>query len=579
MFGRLKTIAKGFADAIWTPSDDGAESGGTAGLSMAARRGRDKSLTPIESDQSVIAVYAAVDAIARNISKAHWRVFDRDGNEDLDGPLTQTLKRPNPSMGCRQFTYELLSWHLLLGEYAASRHLGSQEGGKQDLYLLAPHRLQVEKPEDKRVRGRQDVQQWRYSGWDGQDILIRDDHVVFNARFNPTDPLRGLSPLIVGQLTASTIHSTGQYNKNYFDNGAIPSHVIQLGEGVPRKERLDFERKYLSEYSLYHSNAFKAMVVSGSDVKVHPLEQPLQEGAFMELGKWDVQQIAMLFKVPAIEIGIYDKTRFDTAAEERKQFMESTLQPEMDNLSEVFQYQVAEHFRYTAGGTKKKPGSEGSRKMKEAFTKAMDQREDSKWVVLLDPDTMPIMGDVNLARAEHAEKLRETFLISPREAEKFVGLEFDEGNPERDDIYCPKTHQNITHPEKNPEFMLAERQAEAKAKAEAAKPKPSASPAKKKELTLEERKKVKAVERFYREFRRLILKRLDGDQLFDLTEADELAQKHGVDEDLKKQIRLDRHAIRELRLKHPTSDVADAVKSKTKSYLNGLDLKAILALT
>lgn len=557
----LPLVYKGWSDAIWTPSDNQTQ---TATLSLAAAKGQERSLTPSEQYQTVIAVNAAVSAYQRNIPKAKWRIFTKAGEEVEGGDLVRLLSRPNSYQSMRRLTSDIVSWYLIFGEYAVFH----KDGANPQLHVRAPHRLSIEKPKNKLPNHRGDVIQWKWIGWDGETEFYRDDRLWFDAQFNPTDPVRGLSPLIVGQMTASAIHATAKYNKNFFDNSAIPSHLVVLGEGVPRAQREDFERRYLAQYSTFASNAHKVMVVSGKDVSVEKLEQSSQEGAFMELSKWNVHQVAMLYHVPAIEMGIYDKTRFDTAAEERKLFMESGLMPVMDSISESFQYQVAESYRYSEANKRKAKMSKG---MSDLFEKARSEREDSAYVVLLDPDTLPIAGDVNLARVQHAKDLRETFVISPRKAEEFVGLDFDDERPERDELYLPKTHQNITHPEKNPEFMLAEKQAEAKAAEAAAKPAAEPKPSPSKSLTPEQRATAKSIDRFLRELRKTTLERID--EPWSLAEADELLAKYTAAPEAKKAVRALRHAIREAREKETG---ADARREMVREIFNGIDGKSIL---
>ena len=191
----------------------------------------------------------------------------------------------------------------------------------------------------------------------------------------------------------------------------------------------------------------------------------------MELRKQMLQQVAMLYRVPAIEIGLYDKARFDTAAEERKLFMESTLMPQADMLTAAIQQQVFDrHFLASQATTQRA-------KMGKALSDRFDAaRAESGGglVFLIDTDTLPIANTIKVAQAEHAIKFRQAFGASLKETVDFFGIELED-RPEREDVFLLATERNITHPEKNIEVMSAQMKADAAPK-EAPKPK---KPAKK----------------------------------------------------------------------------------------------------
>jgi phage portal protein BeeE len=79
-----------------------------------------------------------------------------------------------------------------------------------------------------------DVVQWRYNWADGAISRIRGDRIAFGRLFNP-DPhsIRGLSPLVTGTVTATAQHRAQLYSKTFFENNAVPSHILKLPDGVP----------------------------------------------------------------------------------------------------------------------------------------------------------------------------------------------------------------------------------------------------------------------------------------------------------------------------------------------------------
>jgi HK97 family phage portal protein len=460
-------VTKGVSDFVFGGNATfGDNVGGAGSVTVRASESSLRSLSPIQSYELCVAVQAAVRTISENLAKAKRRIFTSSGEEVLGGPAFDFINRPNPYSDGSKFIRDLVTWYNISGELAGYK---SMSAGKLSVLPIAPPRLTYWN--FKHYSERSEVGSWRYTWEDGQQEQILDSNLLFANTFNPNDPVRGLSPLVTGSVEVGTLHWSGRYNQSFFQNGAVPSHLVSLPEGTPRRERDDFARRYLAEYSAYSHNAHKVMVVAGGDIKVHPLEQPFQDGAFMELRKQMLQQVAMLYRVPAIEIGLYDKARFDTASEERKLFMESTLMPQADMLTAAIQQQIFDRY-FLASQATTRPA-----KMSKALSDRFDSvRAESGGglVFLIDTDTLPIANTIKVAQAEHAIKFRQAFGASLKETVDFFGIELED-RPEREDVYLLATERNVTHPEKNIEVMSAQMKADAAPK-EAPKPK---KPAKK----------------------------------------------------------------------------------------------------
>lgn len=510
---RNRSTAKSIHDErLWTGGG-----GGRSGASMEVRRRPSVELNATESRSLSIAVHRAVDSIARNISQAKMRLFNRNGREITGGPLFNLLSRPAPFTSWRKFCYDTVTFWNTYGEYFIALPKGDVP--PTWLRLLHPKRMSVHQPQ--RPNSRRDVTQWRYNWNDGTTEYIRDDMVVFDAMFNPDsgEPIRGLSPLTTGAVMVTSSYHASKYNANFFENSAIPSHILVVSGGVSRQVRQDLERRYLAEHGTY-SNAHKTFVVSGvEDAKFLSLEQPFQEGAFMEVQKWADMKVGQLYGVPAIEMGFYDKTRFDTAAEERKLFAESTLAPQAERLSEAIQLQLIDPFFSMSDFTTEKPDKATmSKSLDAAFEKARFERNDPPIVCLIDIDTLPIMGAVKAAAIEQAMKFRDTLLMSPQEVADYFNIDIPDGREERKDIYAPQTHRNITHPEKNPDFYM---QSHAMAQQEKQSPGSSGGDAAK--PSAEDRAKKRVANRYLRKLRGLTLATLDEGRMWSLTEARLLA--------------------------------------------------------
>jgi hypothetical protein len=447
-------------DSLWSPLGEGGARGG--GYTFASRKALSKSLGQHDCYRLSIAVNAAVNAIARNLSKARVRLFTRTGEEINGGPCYDLFRLPIAGHGEPEVDVGtgVLVQHLRRTGRVDARGAG---GIPDALIPLCPtdppDREAGHAPQHPRGRGDVAVQ----LGGRGR-VFIRDDFLLFDRMFNP-DPcsIRGLSPLVTGAVAITAQHNAGLYNKTFFDNGAIPSHILKLPDGVPEAQRKDIERRYMSEHGVYSNNAHKTFVISGKDTEFMPLEQKFQEAAFTELHRQATLDVAMLYHVPAVEMGIYDKTRFDTAKEERQLFNESTLQPQADALTEAFQYQVVDrHFRFSpysvARPRKPRPvdGDEKKSRLGRMIEKAADERGDSRIIVLIDTDTMPIMSQIRLDRMEHAEKLQQVYKMSANDVADYLDEDLPDAGadqPARTHVWIKNDQINITDLEMNKKLV------------------------------------------------------------------------------------------------------------------------------
>jgi hypothetical protein len=566
-------------DASWTPLGEGGARGGGYGFNV--HKASQKSLSPRECYELSIAVNAAVNAICRNGSRATPRAIDsKSGEEIIEGDLIDRMREPVKGMPFRKWLWEILAWYNIDGEFAV---WATGDGMPESLPILAPCMLRVETPV-KPPNSLNDVARWEYRWTDGARSLIRGDRLAFDRLFNP-DPtsIRGLSPLLTGTVTVTAQHRADLYNKTFFENNAVPSHILKLPDGVPEATRKDIERRWMSEHGVYSNNAHKIAVISGTDAEFIPIEQPFQEGAFVELQKRADYKVGQLYRVPAIELGIYDKTRFDTANEERKLFAESTLLPQLDAIGDCIQFQIVARHYSLSRVHRRRPRKPAGKHARERFETAMDERKATGVPIVfwLDPDSMPVMNDVALSKMEHAEKLRTALDFSAQEAIDYIGIDAEE-REERKAIWVKNDRVNITDPEFNKKIIpgLVPKPAgeggppKGKKSAEGGEgitvpqgalagdtPAPPLSP--------DSRKRLRTAEKFLRQLRIDTLKGLaKGDELWGLSDMDGRADEAGIKPEMWTLIRRARHAARTAVKNHPND--TDAACNETREAFKRL---------
>jgi HK97 family phage portal protein len=518
LFGRK--LEKSIDDAMWSTSM-GVTADGR--ITLKAAESLSRNLSPTEAYEQSIYVNKAVSVIANQLSQANIREFDaKTGDEITDSDTLRLLKKPAPKTSGRRLIKEIASWLNTFGEYAVKIEHKRGSVTPTDLYVLCPPHLQVHTPTTPpKTLG--DVVKWRYLWSDGYQDFIPAHKLIFDRLWNPNHPVRGLAPTVTGCLEIGGGVAISRYNKNFFDNNAEPSHIVKLGEGVGRQQREDFEKRYLAEFSTRRNNAFKALVVSGKDVGIEQIGTAAKDGAFGELKKSLRDDVFMLYHVPPAEAGVFEDTKQDTINDQRKIFVDATLAPQATMISEALQYQLVDPFlRFTPSYSRKK--AKFTKSMDRQFEEARATREDSKTILLIDLDTLPIQSAIKAATIDTATKFKETLQLSARKTAEYFDIDVNDGEDDHDlrkEIWVP----NNTACASNPKLSLAMQPKPADPKSTSAdKGKKKKADAKRADAKRPagNTKRTKACEKSFRDLRRLTMERMEGGELWSLAEADEL---------------------------------------------------------
>jgi phage portal protein BeeE len=592
----------------WIGEDAAWESPGSVvspgGLTMSARVGLSKNLTPEECFALSVSFQAGVAAYDRNLSRCQLRIFTRSGEEVESGKPVQFFKRPAPGLSYRQWASCFIHWWLIRGEVVAKL----QTDGDGRLYAvlpLEPGRLQPDG--NGRYKDALDVPRWRYLWRDGEQEKIPSGRLLYDAAFNPLpNDIRGLSPALTGGVEMTAQRNALLWAKRYFDNSTQPGGMLILPEGVPRQQREDVERKFTQDFGATYGNAHRTFVISGSkDVKWEPIEQGFSDkDAFHDLQKSMNRKVGQLLGVPDIEMGgVDDDTRFKSAPEARKVFFEQRLAPLAERFSDLFQHQLVDPFMrgmsrsdYAVARPRnnRQPDKKGfSRGMGECYEKALADRPDASFVVLIDTDTSPISDDVQLARSINMIAFRDATMCSPKDACENFKVDIQNDDPVRSIIWTDQKYLPASDPELAKKLIpgLVPKPAgesgsggggskPAKAFADTAEVGASATDvpdSRPTPLSPDQKDTLAKAVRLVRSLRRLTMETLAKGELWSLSDADAINE---LGAPLHTEIRQVRFALRQLQKQH--GDDRDALLAAARKLFNELQkdshLKSALGL-
>lgn len=313
----------GFGQARDKPVDKAAD----AGYSFLF--GRTTSGKPVNERTAMqtTAVYACVRILAEAVASLPLHVYEYqdDGGKKLvhDHPLYYLLHdEPNPEMTSFVFRETLMS-HLLIWGNAYAQIIRDGAGRVLGLYPLLPDKMDVQRDNRGNIyyvysRNSDENPMFKEYG----DIRLKAEDVLHIPGLG-FDGLIGYSPIAMAKNAVGMTLACEEYGASFFANGANPGGVLEH-PGVlkdPSKVRESWNSVYRGV-----NNAHKIAVLE-EGMKYQQIGIPPEEAQFLETRKFQINEIARLYRIPPHMIGDLDKSSFSNIEQQSLEFVKYTLDP------------------------------------------------------------------------------------------------------------------------------------------------------------------------------------------------------------------------------------------------------------
>ena len=313
----------GFGQARDKPVDKAAD----AGYSFLF--GRTTSGKPVNERTAMqtTAVYACVRILAEAIASLPLHVYEYqdDGGKKLvhDHPLYYLLHdEPNPEMTSFVFRETLMS-HLLIWGNAYAQIIRDGAGRVLGLYPLLPDKMDVQRDDKGNiyyVYSRNSDENPMFKEYGNIKLKAED---VFHIPGLGFDGLIGYSPIAMAKNAVGMTLACEEYGASFFANGANPGGVLEH-PGVlkdPSKVRESWNSVYRGV-----NNAHKIAVLE-EGMKYQQIGIPPEEAQFLETRKFQINEIARLYRIPPHMVGDLDKSSFSNIEQQSLEFVKYTLDP------------------------------------------------------------------------------------------------------------------------------------------------------------------------------------------------------------------------------------------------------------
>ena len=278
------------------------------------------------SAMQMTAVYSCVRILSEAVASLPVHVYrynDSGGKEKaLDHSLYFLLHdEPNPEMTSFAFR-ETLMTHLLLWGNAYAQIIRNGKGEIIGLYPLMPDRMTVDRDDKGRLYYEYQLSSDDAHTMKGSTVILQPKDVLHIPGLG-FDGLVGYSPIAMAKNAIGLAIAAEEYGSKFYANGAAPSGVLEHPGTLkdPSKVRESWTQTFGGS-----SNANKVAVLE-EGMKYTPISISPNEAQFLETRKFQINEIARIFRVPPHMVGDLEKSSFSNIEQQSLEFVKYTLDP------------------------------------------------------------------------------------------------------------------------------------------------------------------------------------------------------------------------------------------------------------
>lgn len=334
------------------------------------------------SDQTAMtfsAVWACVRVLSETLATCNLHLYQKDENgkrrRATENPLYDVVH--SVALKDKQTAYyfkETSAVHALLTGNNYSQILYNNRGQVIGLNLLPPNTVQ---PKKNKETG---YMTYIVSTSNGQKTLLHDE--VLHIPGMGYDGYMGYSPIRMAMNAILLGLSAEEFGENFFANGANPSGILehpqQLSKEAHERLREDFENKYSG-----NSNSGGTMILE-EGMSYKPISIPPEEAQFIETRKFQIEEIARIYRVPLHLIQSLDRATNNNIEHQSLEFIQYSMLPWFRRYEQQMNMQLLSE----------KERSEG---------------------YYLEFDVLSMLRGDNVGRAEMAQKMFQNGALSPNE--------------------------------------------------------------------------------------------------------------------------------------------------------------------
>lgn len=278
------------------------------------------------SAMQMTAVYSCVRILAEAIAglPLHLYRYTPDGSKvkAVDHPLYLLLHdEPNPEMSSFVFR-ETFMTHLLLWGNAYAQIIRNGKGEVVALYPLMPNRMSVDRDKHGQLYYTYTRASDEAPTMNSMTVLLPPSDVLHIPGLG-FDGLVGYSPIAMAKNAIGLAIATEEYGAKFFANGAAPSGVLEHPGTIKDPSRV--REAWMSQFGGSANSGKVAVLEEG--MKYTPISISPEQAQFLETRKFQINEIARIFRIPPHMVGDLEKSSFSNIEQQSLEFVKYTLDP------------------------------------------------------------------------------------------------------------------------------------------------------------------------------------------------------------------------------------------------------------
>ena len=300
----------------------------TVGSSYTFLMGGSTSGKPVNerSAMQMTAVYSCVRILAEAVAGLPLHLYkytDTGGKEKaVDHPLYLLLHdEPNPEMSSFVFR-ETLMTHLLLWGNAYAQIIRNGKGEVVALYPLMPNKMTVDRDSNGQLYYTYQRANEEAPTMEGTSVKLKPSDVLHIPGLG-FDGLVGYSPIAMAKNAIGMAIACEEFGAKFFANGAAPSGVLEHPGTIKDPSRV--RDAWQSQFGGASNSGKVAVLEEG--MKYTPISISPEQAQSLETRKFQINEIARIFRVPPHMVGDLEKSSFSNIEQQSLEFVKYTLDP------------------------------------------------------------------------------------------------------------------------------------------------------------------------------------------------------------------------------------------------------------
>ena len=272
------------------------------------------------------AVYSCVRILAEAVAGLPLNLYhylpDGGKEKSYEHPLYRLLHdEPNPEMSSFVFR-ETLMTHLLLWGNAYAQIIRNGKGEVVALYPLMPNRITVDRDENGQLYYSYNRSSDEAPIMKGSTVILKPSDVLHIPGLG-FDGLVGYSPIAMAKNAIGMAIACEEYGAKFFANGAAPGGVLEHPGTIKDPQRV--REAWQSQFG--GSGNSNKIAVLEEGMKYTPIGISPEQAQFLETRKFQINEIARIFRVPPHMVGDLEKSSFSNIEQQSLEFVKYTLDP------------------------------------------------------------------------------------------------------------------------------------------------------------------------------------------------------------------------------------------------------------